>query len=92
MARRPAIPRRETTTAGVSFGPLSGWTSAITNTQVNTTSHKLFAWVCGDPYQRIRAVLANGPDLGFLSRDGGIRTHDLSVPNAARYQAAPRPD
>jgi hypothetical protein len=33
-------------------------------------------------FQRIRAVLANGPDLGFLSRDGGIRTHDLSVPKS----------
>jgi hypothetical protein len=25
-------------------------------------------------------------------RGGGIRTHDLLVPNEARYQAAPRPD
>ena len=33
-----------------------------------------------EPATRIRATLANGPDLGFLSRDGGIRTHDLSVP------------
>ena len=32
------------------------------------------------------------PDLVPLSRDGRIRTDDLSVPNAARYQAAPRPD
>ncbi len=38
------------------------------------------------------AALTDGPDLVFLSRDGGIRTHDLSVPNAARYQAALRPD
>ncbi len=28
------------------------------------------------------------PDLG---RGGGIRTHDLFVPNEARYQAAPHP-
>ena len=27
-----------------------------------------------------------------LSRDGGIRTHDLFVPNEARYQAAPHPE
>ena len=33
-----------------------------------------------------------GLTTGGLSRDGGIRTHDLSVPNAARYQAALRPD
>ena len=39
-----------------------------------------------------RAALAYGPDLVFLSRDGRIRTDDLSVPNAARYQAALRPD
>ena len=25
-------------------------------------------------------------------RDGGIRTHDLCVPNAALYQAEPHPD
>lgn len=29
---------------------------------------------------------------GPVGRDGGIRTRDLSVPNAARYQAALRPD
>src|SRR4051794_8231391 len=28
----------------------------------------------------------------LLCRGGGIRTHDLIVPNDARYQAAPRPD
>lgn len=28
----------------------------------------------------------------WLSRGGGIRTHDLLDPNQARYQAAPRPD
>ncbi|GEM_PF-6552662 len=28
---------------------------------------------------------------GFFSRGGGIRTHDLFVPNEARYQAAPHP-
>ena len=39
-----------------------------------------------------RAAPADGPDLVFLSRDGRIRTDDLSVPNAARYQAALRPD
>lgn len=35
-----------------------------------------------------------GPPLTwcFCSRDGRIRTDDLSVPNAARYQAALRPD
>ena len=27
-----------------------------------------------------------------MCRDGGIRTHDLFVPNEARYQAAPHPD
>ena len=27
----------------------------------------------------------------FTSRGGGIRTHDLFVPNEARYQAAPHP-
>ena len=42
--------------------------------------------------QTPRAAPADGPDLVFLSRDGRIRTDDLSVPNAARYQAAPRPD
>ena len=41
--------------------------------------------------QTPRAAPADGPDLVFLSRDGRIRTDDLSVPNAARYQAAPRP-
>ncbi len=30
----------------------------------------------------------HAPDLG---RGGGIRTHDLFVPNEARYQAAPHP-
>ena len=39
-----------------------------------------------------RAAPTDGPDLVFLSRDGRIRTDDLSVPNAARYQAALRPD
>ena len=30
-------------------------------------------------------------DLYRWSRGGGIRTHDLFVPNEARYQAAPHP-
>src|SRR5690349_17449984 len=37
-----------------------------------------------DPYVRVRAI-------GF-GRGGGIRTHDLFVPNEARYQAAPHPE
>ena len=46
------------TTVGMDFGhhQLSGERDIL---------HKLFAWVCGDPYPRIRAVLAKGPDLGF---------------------------
>ncbi len=35
------------------------------------------------PLPRIRAVPSNDPDLGFLSRDGGTRTRDLSVPKGA---------
>ncbi len=31
----------------------------------------------------IRAAPTDGPDLVFLSRDGRIRTDDLSVPNAS---------
>jgi len=30
-----------------------------------------------------RAALASGPSPVFLSRDGGTRTRDLSIPNAA---------
>jgi hypothetical protein len=33
--------------------------------------------------QTPRAAPADGPDLVFLSRDGRIRTDDLSVPNAS---------
>jgi hypothetical protein len=29
---------------------------------------------------------------GYSSRGGGIRTHDLTDPNGARYQTAPRPE
>ena len=29
--------------------------------------------------------------ISTLRRGGGIRTHDLFVPNEARYQAAPHP-
>ncbi len=36
-----------------------------------------------------RSVEVNGVEFG---RDGGIRTHDLCVPNAALYQAEPHPD
>ena len=35
---------------------------------------------------RIRAFFCTN-----ASRGGGIRTHDLFVPNEARYQAAPHP-
>ena len=35
------------------------------------------------------ASLSAGPTCG---RGGGIRTHDLFVPNEARYQAAPHPE
>lgn len=31
---------------------------------------------------KTRAALASGPDLVFLSRDGGTRTRDLSVPKS----------
>jgi hypothetical protein len=31
------------------------------------------------------------PDGNSRCRGGGIRTHDLFVPNEARYQAAPHP-
>jgi hypothetical protein len=33
----------------------------------------------------------SGPICNDASRGGGIRTHDLFVPNEARYQAAPHP-
>src|SRR5215207_2924617 len=33
-----------------------------------------------------------GSTAGEVGRGGGIRTHDLIVPNDTRYQAAPRPD
>jgi hypothetical protein len=31
-------------------------------------------------------------DNGEVGRDGGIRTHDLVVPNDALYQAEPHPE
>ena len=49
---------------------------------------------------QLRTATEEGPELdnqsGPLtcddaSRGGGIRTHDLFVPNEARYQAAPHP-
>jgi hypothetical protein len=36
--------------------------------------------------------MLQSPDQDLCGRDGGTRTRDLSVPNAARYQAALRPD
>ncbi len=44
-----------------------------------------------------RGMVEKDPDRApvikvcFHSRGGGIRTHDLFVPNEARYQAAPHP-
>ena len=35
---------------------------------------------------------SRNPEKITNGRGGGIRTHDLLVPNEARYQAAPRPD
>ena len=36
-------------------------------------------------------VAGHRSELRLRSRGGGIRTHDLFVPNEARYQAAPHP-
>jgi hypothetical protein len=49
---------------------------------------------------QLRTEAEKGPDQSYrsgpvncddASRGGGIRTHDLFVPNEARYQAAPHP-
>ena len=49
---------------------------------------------------QLRTETEKGPDQNHQSgpltsndpgRGGGIRTHDLFVPNEARYQAAPHP-
>jgi hypothetical protein len=49
---------------------------------------------------QLRTEAEKGPDRNYqsrpvicddASRGGGIRTHDLFVPNEARYQAAPHP-
>ena len=46
----------------------------------------------GSKYHRFQSPkLQFGDDLGS-SRGDVIRTHDLCVPNAALYQAEPRPD
>jgi hypothetical protein len=51
-------------------------------------------------YNGARTATEKGPDQSYwsgpvicddASRGGGIRTHDLFVPNEARYQAAPHP-
>ncbi len=41
---------------------------------------------------RQNALPKEGALCGSHCRGGGIRTHDLFVPNEARYQAAPHPD
>jgi hypothetical protein len=54
----------------------------------------------GSPADALRTGEAQSPDRNdqsgpvtcdAASRGGGIRTHDLFVPNEARYQAAPHP-
>jgi integrase len=54
----------------------------------------------GSPADALRTGEAQSPDRNdqsgpvicdYASRGGGIRTHDLFVPNEARYQAAPHP-
>ena len=54
----------------------------------------------GSTADRLRTATEKGPDQNCwsgpvicddASRGGGIRTHDLFVPNEARYQAAPHP-
>ena len=53
---------------------------------------------CGDTTKPARErtpkqskIVGRRSDCSYTSRGGGIRTHDLFVPNEARYQAAPHP-
>jgi hypothetical protein len=84
---RPGQPRRRTSPAG----PASrgGGPARPARLPAYPSGSKLGLCPIGSSkgqFSRSRA------DLAFSGRDGGIRTHDLFVPNEARYQAAPHPD
>ena len=59
--------------------PRGGRANEVALTRIHLTGTSDARW---NPDETPRAPLASGPDLVFLSRDGRIRTHDLSVPNA----------